>query len=296
MPKLFGACWRGLLVIGAVAVACPGLARPDPGETLLAKHSSLGAALRQNQFKRPLVLDSAETLHGWQGDVYAIVDYPFTEVSTGLNNPGHWCDVMLLHINTKYCHAVVEPAATTLIVNVGKKTPEELAQAVRFEFNYNVALANPTYFKIILDAKDGPLHTSDYRIMLEAVALPNAKTFLHLDYSYSMNFIGRFAVQSYLVTIGREKVGFTEIGQQANGQPLYIAGVRGLMERNIMRYYLAIDAFLGAAAEPPAVQLEERLQRWFSAVEGYPQQLHEMSLGKYVEMKRAENLRQQTLY
>jgi hypothetical protein len=287
---------RSLLLIAATGVACPTMAQSGPADTLRAKHASLVEQLRQNQFKRPLVLDSSETANRLKGDIYAIVDYPIAAVSAGLNDPGHWCDVMLLHINTKYCHAAAGPSGTTLRVHIGKKTPEELADAARVDFNYSVAAATPDYFEIMLDAKDGPLGSSDYRIRLEAVALPNAKTFLHLTYSYAMNFAGRMAMQTYLGTIGSGKVGFTMIGKQSDGQPDYVGGVRGVVERNTMRYYLAIDTFLGTANAAPAAQLEKRLQGWFTAVERYPRQLHEMDRGEYLEMKRAEYLRQQTVH
>jgi len=287
---------RCLLLICSTSFAYPAMAESDSVTTLRAKYASLGEQLLQNQFKRPLVLDSAETPNRLKGDIYAIVDYPFGAVNAGLNNPDHWCDVLLLHLNTKYCHAVAGPSGTTLRVHIGKKTPQELAAAPRIEFNYSVAVATPGYIEFILNAKDGPLGTSDYLILLEAVALPNAKTFLHLTYSYSMNFAGQMAVQTYLGTIGSDKVGFTVIGKQADGQPVYIGGVRGLVERNTMRYYLAIDAFLGAANAVPAAQLEKRLQSWFTAVERYPRQLHEMDRGEYLEMKRAEHLRQQTVH
>jgi hypothetical protein len=201
---------------------------------------------------------------------------------------------MILHINTKYCHAMVKPTGTALRVHVGKKTPEELADTTRLEFNYRTVAATPEYLQIMLSAKNGPLGTSDYRITLEAMALPNAKTFLHLTYSYTMNFAGRLAVQTYLGTAGSGKVGFTVIGKQADGQPEYIAGVRGLVERNTMRYYLAIDSYLAAASAAPEAQLEKRLQNWFTAVERYPRQLHEMDRSEYLQMKRAEYLRQQT--
>jgi hypothetical protein len=286
---------RCLLLLCATSVAFPAMAESDPIATLRAKYASLGEQLRQNQFKRPLVLDSAETPNRLKGDIYAIVDYPFGAASAGLNNPDHWCDVMLLHINTKYCHAVVGPSGTTLRVNIGKKTPEKLADAPRVEFDYSVAAATPGYVEIMLNAKDGPLGTSDYLILLELVALPNAKTFLHLTYSYTVNFSGRLAMQTYLGTIGSDKVGFTVIGKRADGQPDYIGGVRGLVERNTMRYYLAIDTFLGSARAAPATQLENRLQNWFTAVEQYPRQLHEMDRGAYLEMKRAEYMRQQTV-
>ncbi|BCB27213.1 hypothetical protein SKTS_20990 [Sulfurimicrobium lacus] len=285
-----------LLLICATGVACAAPAKPDPAAILRAKYASLAEQLRQNQFKRPLVLESAETPNHLKGDIYAIVDYPFGAVSTGLDNPDHWCDVLLLHINTKYCHAMTGQGGTTLRVNIGRKTPEKLSIVPRVELDYSVAAATPEYFEIVLYAKDGPLGTSDYRILLEAVALPNSKTFLHLTYSYAMNFTGRVAMQTYLVTIGRDKVGFTVIGKQADGQPEYIGGVRGLVERNTMRYYLAIDTFLGAARAAPAARFEKCLQAWFTAVERYPRQLHEIDRDAYLEMKRAEYLRQQTVY
>ena len=286
---------RGVALAGTAVAACHALAKSDQASTLLAKYASLNAQMQHNQFKRPVFLDSVETPNRLTGNIYAIVDHPFNEVSAGLSQADHWCDVMILHINTKYCRASAGPEGTTLRVHVGKKTPEELASAPRVEFDYRVAALDPDYFEIMLDAEDGPLGTSDYRIQLEAAALPNAKTFLHLTYSYSMNFSGRLAVQTYLATIGRGKVGFTVTGKRADGQPEYIAGVRGLVERNTMRYYLAIDSFLQAANAAPAAQLERRLQNWFAAVERHPRQLHEMDRMSYIEMKRAEYLRQQTV-
>jgi hypothetical protein len=295
MHQCMRICWvRFFLLVSAASIGLPAMAQPDQVAALRAKYASLQQQFRQSPFKRPLVLDSAETPDQLKGNIYAIVNYPFRSVNVGLNNPDHWCDVMILHINTKYCHATVKPSATTLRVHVGKKTPEELANTTRLEFDYNTIASTPEYLQIMLSAKDGPLGTSDYRITLEAMALPNAKTFLHLTYSYSMNFAGRLAVQTYLGTAGSGKVGFTVIGKQADGQPEYIAGVRGLVERNTMRYYLAIDSFLAAAGTPPKDQLEKRLQNWFTAVERYPRQLHEMDRSEYFQMKRAEYLRQQT--
>jgi hypothetical protein len=270
------------------------MSAPDPAVTLREKYASLEEPLRLSPFGKPLLLGSTETPTRLTGDIYAVVDYPFAVVNTGLNNPKHWCDVMLLHVNTKYCRATVEPSSTNLTVYIGKKTPEELAAASRVDFNYTVIAATPDYLVITLSAKDGPLGTSDYLIRLEAAPLPNAKTFLHLTYSYSANFAGRLAMQAYLLTGGMGKVGFTLIGKLSDGQPEFIGGVRGVVERNTMRYYLAIDSFLEFAGAPPATQFEQRLQSWFSAVERYPRQLHESDRGEYLVMKRAEYMRQQT--
>jgi hypothetical protein len=68
-----------------------------------------------------------------------------------------------------------------------------------------------------------------------------------------------------------------------------------MIERNAMRYYLAIDAYLDARALPPAQQLERRLVDWFAATERHPEQLRELDWETYVQMKRLEVRRQQTL-
>lgn len=177
---------------------------------------------------------------------------------------------------------------------IGSRGEQALDDAYPVDFAYRVAAAAAGYLNIMLTADEGPLRTSDYRIVLEAVPLGDSRTLLHLAYSYSFGFAGHVAMQAYLNTVGRDKHGFTVTGKQSGGAPVYIDGMRGLVERNTMRYYLAIDSFLQSAQSAPSVQLEERLQTWFTAVEQYPRQLHEMDRTAYLEMKHAEVLRQQT--
>ena len=113
MLKRYWSNWLScLLLICATGFACAAPVKSDPAAILRAKYASLAEQLRQNQFKRPLVLESAESPNRLNGDIYAIVDFPFGAVSAGLSNPDHWCDVMLLHINTKYCHAVTGQRAS----------------------------------------------------------------------------------------------------------------------------------------------------------------------------------------
>jgi len=114
----------------------------------------------------------------------------------------------------------------------------------------------------MLSADEGPLSTRDYRITLEAVPLDGGRTLLHLAYSYAFGFAGRVAMQAYLGTIASDKRGFTVVGRESDGQAIYIDGMRGLVERNTMRYYLAIEAFLGAQASPPQARLEKSLRDW----------------------------------
>ena len=72
-----------------------------------------------------------------------------------------------------------------------------------------------------------------------------------------------------------------------------IGGMRGLVERNTMRYYLAIEAYLGSLATPQAGRAQWRFEHWFDATEQYPRQLHEIDRAPYLEMKRNEYQRQQ---
>ena len=106
--------------------------------------------------------------------------------------------------------------------------------------------------------------------------------------------VRRLARQAYLATIGRNKLGFGVAGTGSDGKPVCIGGIRGLVERNIMRYYLAIEAFLGAMSAAPQVRLDRRLRDWFAASERYPRQLHELEQEEYLDMKRKEYRRQQS--
>lgn len=262
--------------------------------SLQAKYATLGERLQHNPFQRALSLDSSESSNDLQGDIYALVDYPFSTVSAALNDPEHWCDVMVLHINTKYCRATTYKNRTVLTVRIGKKTPQPIKDAYPIEFAYRVAAATEKYLEIQLDAQEGPLSTRNYHIQLQAVPVGTGRTFLHLTYSYEYGLAGRLAMKTYLATIARSKVGFTLTSKHSSGQPEYIGGMRGLAERNTMRYYLAIDAYLGALATPPPRQLQKRLQGWFTATEQYPRQLREVTRTAYIDMKRGEYQRQQT--
>jgi len=290
--------WLTRVLLAWIALSSAGLSFasvPDAqsAASLHAQYASLGERLLYNPFRRTLALDSSESSSDLKGDIYALVDYPFPTVSAALNSAEDWCDVLILHINTKYCHAATDKTRTVLTVHIGKKTPQPIKDAYPIEFSYRGVAATAKYLEIQLDAQEGPLGTRDYRIQLQAVPVGDDRTFLHLTYSYAYGLAGRLAMKTYLATIGSGKVGFTRTGKQSGGQPEYIGGMRGLAERNTMRYYLAIDAYLGALASPSPLQFQKRLHSWFTATEQYPRQLREVNRTAYIDMKRGEYLRQQ---
>jgi hypothetical protein len=268
---------------------------PDssPG-ALLAKHTSLASALATNAYGRPLVLNSAEAGDLVSGNAYAVLDAPFASVSTAFRSANTWCDVMILHINTKYCRVISGSNPAMLKVHIGKKTPQTLQDSFPLEFVMRQVSTSASMLVVQLNAEKGPLGTSNYRIELQAVPIEGNKTFMHLRYAYEYGMAGRLAMQGYLATGGRGKVGFSiKTSATANAKATYVGGARGAVERNTMRYYLAIDAYLQALPLPPAQQVNARLEKWFDATEQFPQQLREADKSSYMAMKKIEIQRQQ---
>jgi hypothetical protein len=287
-----------MLVACCLLCLAPAAKGANDAADLYETYQSLIPLLEHSQFQHQLYLDSQESPSTIKGEVYAVMAYPFSTVNDAFSDPSqgpvNWCDALILHPNIKYCHATSDSSGNTLIVNVSK---EEIAEALgdtyRVQFEYAATTTSTGYLQVKLHADSGPLGTRDYRIALEAVALSGDRTFLHLTYSYSYGVIGRLAMKAYLATFDRGKVGFTDVADPSAAQAKYVGGMRGLMERNTMRYYLAIDAYLGALSSPPDERLEQRLSNWFDASEQYPRQLHEMDRQQYMQMKYDEYQRQQ---
>lgn len=286
--------WLVPLAAAVAALCAQAQEAPQPkpaagAADLRATYQRLLRPLADNEFRRPLVIESSEGAGALAGDIHALMDYPFVTVKAAFANAANWCDVLILHVNTKYCRA----GGAGLAVQMGTKTPEPLDPGAQLAFAFRVPPVAADYFQVDLTAPRGPLATRNYRIRLEAIALPGNQTFLHLSYAYESGLPGRLAMSAYLATGGRGKVGFSNTGATQEGRPVHVGGVLGLVERNTMRYYLALDAFLGALALPAAERFEKRIESWFTASEMYALQLHDMDRATYVEMKRAENRRQQ---
>jgi len=269
-------------------------AAAGPAASLRNRYVALSAQLEHSPFPQRLYIESIESPRALQGDIYALLDYPFALVSDAFATPAHWCDTLILHLNVKYCRATARDDHTVLSVAVGRKYDQPLADTYRLEFAFRAAAPAEDYMAADLDAAKGPLGTRDYHIALEAVALEDGRTFLHIRYAYAYGLLGRLALKIYLATSAGGKVGFTVVGHEKDGTPRLVGGVRGAIERNTMRYYLAIDASLGALATPPPQRFEQSLERWFTGTERYAPQLHEVDRNTYFAMKRREYLRQQT--
>ena len=276
-------CALSLMLMAAPWLAA---AQEESGaDALRAQYKTMTPALASNPFHRKLVLQSEEGSGKLSGNIYAVVDHPYADVASAFKLPATWCGVLMLHLNTKYCAVQGSGATPTLNVAVGRKFDQPVADASQVNFVYALKTATADYLDVNLNAASGPMSTRDYRIVLEATPIDAGTTFIHLGYSYGYGTAAKLAMQAYLGTIGSDKVGFTVTGKNGKGEPDYIGGVRGVVERNTMRYYLAIDAYLDA---PASQQQDQRTAAWFDATEQYALQLHEMSKDDYLAMKKKE--------
>lgn len=297
LPQRIYKAWTTACFLAAASstTVCVAAAPNEPASApspLLATYQRMSDKLAHNAFGRPLQLDSAETADGLKGDVYAVVDHPIADVSATLKSSLHWCELLLLHINNRRCKTTGETAgAETLTLSVVRNYDQAPESAFELPFAYRVAHADADHLEVDLSAPSGPLGTSNYRVALEAVAIDERKTFVHFSYSYDHNMMARLATQAYLATFGSDKVGFTVVGKAADGEPDYIRGTRGLVERNAMRYFLTLDAYLGERTAPAAQQFDRRLRRWYSGAEHYARQLHEVDLDTYLALKRDDHER-----
>ncbi len=282
--------WLPVAVLSWMALSPT--ANAQDAAALRARHAVLQPLLDVNAFNRPVVIESIHNGGDLRGEVYAVVQQPFALTGPAMQGMAHWCDILMLHLDVKMCRWT-QTGPDALTVSTTHKYDQPLESAAAVEFGYRVIASTPDYLHVELHAEKGPMGTHDYRIVLEAIALDAKSSFIHLSYGYSQGFGGRIAMEAYLATLGRNKVGFSVVDRKPNGQPVYIANVRGLVERNCMRYFLAIEAYLNAYPLPPVEQLERRLREWYAGTERYPAQLHEMERDDYLTMKRREVQQQQ---
>ena len=94
-------------------------------------------------------------------------------------------------------------AASTVEQNAAALLERHQALAAQLASN---AYARPIYLESIeavqLDAEKGPLGTKNYRIDLQAVSLPEGKTFIHLRFSYGFGMVSKLAMLGYMATAG----------------------------------------------------------------------------------------------
>jgi cardiolipin synthase len=227
-----------------------------------------------------------------EGRRLRVVEHPFSTVQQALVSPEHWCDILILHLNVKRCKASAggrrrRSASTsaasstsrsrmrTSSTQVSRRCVERRLPAGAPERRRRPAQHEELPYPGRGGADRGEAHRHSHVVRVR----------LRIRGEDGDADLSRHARQRQ----GR----LHDRRQEADGKPVYQAGVLGLLERNTMRYYLAIDAYLSAYGLPAAEQPEKRIREWYASTERYAQQLHEMDEAEYLDMKRKEMRRQQ---
>lgn len=276
-----------LVVAGALSAALSAVlvtandTPAQPGgsaQQLAARQLALAPRLVQQQ----PVIESGEGPQQARGDVYAVLPQAWPTLAAALRQPSQWCEALVLHIYVKRC----TPGAGMLTLHVVSRADTPIEQAQVLPLTFGIGAVEPGYLQVRLAAEQGPLGLRHVELLYEAMPAGPSASFVHFRYESGFTTLGSWAMQAYLATRGRDKVGFS--AATGDAQPGTIRGTRGVVERNAMRYHLALATYLDSLALPEATRPEYRIAAWFDATERHARQLHEMGRDDYLAMKRRE--------
>lgn len=268
--------------------------------TLQNKLIEIQPTLQNNLLGFPVYVTSSVKNSLGIGDIYGIFDLDFTTLHHFFAEPTRWCNALILHIYIKSC-VLHNPAyvkhqeAALFNVYLGTKDYAKPDDVFRFQYQLKQHDISDEYVKIVLSAEDGPIDTNNYVIIFEAMPISPTQSLIHFRYEANYGFFARSAVSVYLATVGRRHVGFSTIDTNAEAQPIFIKGLRGVIERNAMRYVISVVSYLQADNTDPNQWLESSLKRWYHYSEIFRAQLHDASLSRLLTIKTEEFKNQQRL-
>ena len=162
------------LAIASVGLGPAASAWAQDAAALRARQVELRAALADNNFGRPLVLESVQQGDRLSGEIHAVIAQPFAVAAAALQSQQAWCDILMLHLNVKHCLAQGQGADRRLQIAIGRKHDQPVEDAFALGLGYRILASQPDYLALRLEAADGPLGTRDFRIALELAPLPRA--------------------------------------------------------------------------------------------------------------------------
>ncbi len=264
---------------------------PIGRESLIDKYHKIEKELEKSMFAIPFYVESSVSKNASRVDIYGTINYPFGTIKNELLVPTNWCEIVLPQPNIRAC--TYKKMYDTWLLNIYNvdKFSKPLEDAYQMNFEYRVSELQPFYFDIALTAHEGPFHTKDHQFGFEAIPLNKGTTFIHLRYSYNYSALGYFLMKIFV----RGKVGFSVIGTDSDGNPVYVGGPRGSVERSVACYYLAVLAYLDTLEIPAEQRFEKRISQWYDLAALYKKQLLEMEKDEYLTYKRQDRKNQQQL-
>jgi hypothetical protein len=224
-------------------------------------------------------------------DIYGVIEYPFEFVEKEFMAHANWCNIVILHPNIKACTYWGTDNNWRLILFNADKAEQTLANASPIEFKWSIN-RQPGYFDILLRASEGPYSTKNHLFELEAAPRDEHRTLVHLRYSYEYGVLTSIFMKSYFAIFGGSKVGFSVTGKDSNNNPVYASGIRGLNERNVVRYYFAILAYMETRHSPVELSFEKSIGRWHDLASQYKKQLTPGEKKDYIARKKLDRKNQ----
>lgn len=233
-------------------------------------------------------IDSAP-IEGGIGTTVALIvdDLDLEDAGSALDGPAAWCQFLFLHLNVKTCVHGENDEGRWIRMYMGKKSYQTPKKAEEIELQFNSGVTGDGVNWVNLTADEGPYGTSDYFVGLSAIPAENG-TYAQLRSSQKASGVATGAMNFYYKTLARDKIGFSVVGTDKKGNTKYSTGAQAMLERNVVRYLLAIDVYMQSPADAGTDAFLERAAMWFDETERYPEQLHEVDRDDYLKNKKKE--------
>jgi len=287
-------CWRRARLVPALLPLLlwlpplPGWGAEDPRQRFFTHYQELQEDARRGPFGFPLHLHAEEREELVRAEIHGNLDHPFRTFGATLAEAASWCEFAPLNLNIKACTFQSQTPEAMLTLYIGGKGYQLPEAASRQPYRFQVRARQRGYVAISLNALEGLLGTKGHQLEIEAASVAGS-TVVEFRSSYQPSAASKLLTAIYLTTLGRGKIGFSREPTSATGPPGYVKGEQGLIERNTMRYYLLLKAFLDTQGLPAGRQFEARLNAAYDLMERYPAQLHEMEKAEYLDTKRREH-------
>jgi hypothetical protein len=259
--------------------------------SLQERHDDVLERIDESPLGEPIHLDSRDEDSELRGEIHALVEHGLDKVSEALGSAARWCEIMFLHQNVKACVHEGGDGSPALRVYIGRKKFQNPDEATLVELEFHLTRSEDDHLEIALGGDGGPHGVRDLHMELEAIPSGTGRTLVRFRYTLGIGAAARLAMEGYFATAGRDRVGFTTI---ADDNAL-VRGLQGMIERNVMRFYLGVQAYLDSLHLPEDERLQARLENWFDLTERYPDQLRELNRETYLSQKRREREQQEAL-
>ncbi|MFW2404858.1 MAG: hypothetical protein ACN4GT_08825, partial [Gammaproteobacteria bacterium] len=193
--------------------------------------------------------------------------------------------------NVKACTYDETENGQSIKMYMGRKFYQNPKKAQQIELEFNTGITADGVSWVTLTADEGPFDTSDYYIGLFAIDAENG-AYAQLLSSQKVGKAAGGAADLYFATLGASKFGFSVVGTHKDGSPKYSKGAQAALERNVVRYLLALRAYMQTHELDGIDGLRKRAALWYDATENYAEQLHEVDRDDYLRDKEKEHRHQ----